>query len=144
MKTYNKRINISDIRIGATLYPVFSVTGSHAEIEKPIKVLTEANCQNNIREYAFKYECQGRFGNLLYDKFLEDNNVKPHKRFLNYRPKKQYNFHALFRTQEDANDFANEINNGFLTDEKKELRSRFISNQQGIREFEDRVYNPDM
>lgn len=123
MNAFEKRVKANELVAGMKLYPVFSVSGSVASKEKTI-VVAEASKQTR----------QG--SNMMvttdgYSYYYGDNNL-----YLDPGVP-QYNFHALFKSEEDATAAVLEINNGDLSPEMTAVRDRLVAKNQKDRDFAD-------
>lgn len=123
MNAFEKRVKADELVAGMKLYPVFSVSGSVASKEKTI-VVAEASKQTR----------QG--SNMMvttdgYSYYYGDNNL-----YLDPGVP-QYNFHALFKSEEDATAAVLEINNGDLSPEMTAVRDRLVAKNQKERDFAD-------
>lgn len=123
MNAFEKRVKADELVAGMKLYPVFSVSGSVASKEKTI-VVAEASKQTR----------QG--SNMMvttdgYSYYYGDNNL-----YLDPGVP-QYNFHALFKSEEDATAAVLEINNGDLSPEMTAVRDRLVAKNQKDRDFAD-------
>lgn len=123
MNAFEKRVKANELVAGMKLYPVFSVSGSVASKEKTIVVAEES-----------KQTRQG--SNMMvttdgYSYYYGDNNL-----YLDPGVP-QYNFHALFKSEEDATAAVLEINNGDLSPEMTAVRDRLVAKNQKDRDFAD-------
>lgn len=124
MNTFDKRVALTDVRPSTRLYPVFSVTGSVADLEDSFVVLSPPYT-NEKTGSLFAANDKGQTFSM------RDWNVK------GLSSSEQYNFHALFRSKQDAEEYAKDINEGNLNKELAEIRDRLVGERQAEREMED-------
>lgn len=110
MNAFEKRAVLKDIKPGAILYEVISITGEKAQMGR----------KHIITGFPREHRGLGLFVNgiTVYDdwenkgKFsLDDRNVTG---------RNHYNFHALFRSEADAQAYIEQINNDKLPPDDKQ------------------------
>ncbi|QDH49053.1 hypothetical protein PHYNN_221 [Pantoea phage Phynn] len=129
MKAFEKRVYADELVEGMKLYPVFSVSGSVAVVESPIYVKTPFS-----HFYVMGQKMDRMVDGDNREYYYNDYNIR--FRCFTYNADKQYNFHALFKSKEDAEAAAKEINEGDLSPELVEVRNRLVSGRQTEREQE--------
>jgi len=123
MNAFEKRVKANELVAGMKLYPVFSVSGSVASKEKPVVVAepsrrTGSGC--TLMETTDGYTYSYGDHNLYLDPAVP-----------------QYNFHALFKSEEEATEAMLEINSGDLSPAMVEVRDRLVAKKQRERDLED-------
>ena len=125
MNAFEKRISLEDIKPGVVVWPVFSVTGSVAAVCNPAKFISGVFKCPVVGKMRFQWDPE----NSYHTSYLEDSNVKG-------AGTRQYNFHALFLNEKDAEEYAAMINNNQLPDDLRELRDEFVKQKQEEREMD--------
>lgn len=129
MNAFEKRISVEDIQPGVVVYPVFSVTGSVACVYNPAKMISGVFKCHVIGKMRLQWDPENSYSSS----YLEDSNVKG-------AGTRQYNFHALFLNEKDAEEYAAMINNNQLPDDLRELRDEFVKRKQEEREMDDDLW----
>lgn len=132
MNRFEKRVKADELVAGMALYPVFSVSGSVASTEEPVVV--------GVAHDIWRSPISERTADRMIDSngrdfFYRDHNIEFERSIRN--PDEQYNFHALFKTEEDAKAAAAEINIGDLSPTLAEVRDRLVKHRQDMRDCED-------
>lgn len=137
MSAFEKRVKADELVDGMTLYPLFSVTGSVADMESPVRVGVHRELVLNrmLSQYALKEATYRMVSSDERNFFYRDYNIN-FERSVN-SPDKQYNFHALFKTEADAVAAMNEINSGQLSPELSAVRDRLVKAKQFDRDTHD-------
>lgn len=111
MNAFEKRAQLKDIKPGAILYEVFSITGVKAEMGR----------KHIVTGFPYNHRGIGLFVNgiTIYNDWENHSHFSLMDR--NVVGRNHYNFHALFRSEADAQAYVEQINNDKLPlDDKQE------------------------
>ncbi|QJI10829.1 hypothetical protein GuL6_158 [Buttiauxella phage vB_ButM_GuL6] len=126
MNAFEKRAQLKDIKPGAILYEVFSINGVKAEMGRK-KIITGLPFQNlNIGLFVDAITVYDDWEGRQHMSLMDTNVIG----------RNNYNFHALFLSKQDAQEYVDQINNDQLPPELREI-SRKMHREWIIRRAED-------
>lgn len=130
MNAFEKRAQLKDIKPGAILYEVFSINGVKAEMG-PKKIITGL---------PFQHLSIGLFVDAIT--VYDDWEGRQHMSLMDHNVigRNNYNFHALFLSKKDAQEYVEQINNDQLPPELRET-SRKMHRKWIVRRAEDALYD---
>lgn len=132
MNAFEKRLSLADVKAGVPFWTVFSVDGRKASLEDPDPwYFTEepelVTVGGNTGAYKLTYIKSGRIG--VYHDFDGDRNIHRDP------TKKQYNFHTMFGSLEDAQEYVSMISRDALPDELRKIRHRIVQDDCRFRQI---------
>lgn len=129
MNAFEKRAQLKDIKPGAVLYEVFSITGVKAEMGRKVIIAGFPFYHGNIGLFvdAIRVYPNMEYRNKMS---LMDSNVVG---------RNHYNFHACFLSKKDAQEYVDQINNDNLPPEIRE-ESRNMHREWIIRRAQDALW----
>ncbi|ADJ55452.1 hypothetical protein Lw1_gp154 [Escherichia phage Lw1] len=129
MNAFEKRAQLKDIKPGAILYEVFSITGVKAEMGR----------KHIITGFPYNHRGIGLFVKCITIYNDWENHSRCSLMDRNVLGRNHYNFHAFFLSEKDAREYVDQINNDNLPLEIRE-ESRKMHREWTIRRADDALW----